>query len=118
MSKDFPSLTSKEKDAEARKWERGISFEETRPMSNRSKALWNLAKRGRGRPRKSPSEKAKRVLISLDPKILALAEAFATSNGLDRSKLFAVSVQAFIASEKAIENAMSGRAGRGERGVR
>lgn len=114
MSKDFPSMTSREKEAEARKWEKGISFEETRPMSRRSKALWQIAKRGRGRPRKAPSEKAKRVLISLDPKILALAEEFASSKGLDRSKLFAVSVQAFIASEKAIENAMSATTRRGE----
>lgn len=107
-------MTPKEKDAEARKWERGISFEETRPMSRRSKALWKIAKRGRGRPRKPSSEKAKRVLISLDPKTLALAEAFASSMGLDRSKLFAVSVQAFIASEQAIENEMSGAVPRGE----
>ena len=114
MSKDFPNMTSREKDAEARKWEKGISFEETRPMSRRSKALWEIAKRGRGRPRKASGEKARRVLISLDPKILALAEEFASSKGLDRSKLFAVSVQAFIASEKAIENAMSGTARREE----
>jgi hypothetical protein len=35
-------------------------------------------------------------------------EEFASSKGLDRSKLFAVSVQAFIAAEKAIEQAALG----------
>lgn len=105
--KDFLKMTPEERDAEARKWERGIDFDETRPMSERSQALWETAKRGRGRPRKPASERAKRVLISLDPNVFALVETFASARGLDRSKLFAVSVQAFIAAEKALEQTSS-----------
>lgn len=105
--KDFLSMTPKERDAEAKKWERGISYEETRPMSTRSRALWQGAKRGRGRPRKPADERAKRVLISLDPALFAVVEAFAVSKGLDRSKLFALSVQAFMAAEKAIQQALT-----------
>ncbi|HZL37229.1 MAG TPA: hypothetical protein VFC78_18055 [Tepidisphaeraceae bacterium] len=105
--KDFLKMTPEERDAEAEKWKRGIDFDETRPLSKRSQALWEIARRGRGRPRKPASERAKRVLISLDPNVLALVEAFAASKGLDRSKLFAVSVQAFIAAEKALQQAAS-----------
>jgi hypothetical protein len=101
MSKDFTRMTAAERDAEAKKWEREISFDETRPLSKRSKALWAMAKRGRGRPRKPTNEKAVRVLISLEPQLLALIEAFAISKGLDRSKLFTLSVQAFMAADHA-----------------
>src|SRR5690242_14168773 len=99
--KAFLTMTSEERDAEAKKWESGISFDQTRPMSKRSRALWEMARRGRGRPRKPANQRAKRVLISLDPKLFALVEEFASSKGLDRSKLFSLSVQAFIAAEKA-----------------
>jgi hypothetical protein len=101
MSKDFLKMSASERDAEAKKLERGILFEETRPMSARSKALWESAKRGRGRPRKPAGQKAQRILISIEPKLLALVESFAASNGLDRSRLFALSVQAFIAADSA-----------------
>jgi hypothetical protein len=53
---EFLGNDAAERDAEAAKWERGISFEETRPMSKRSKVLWALAKRGRGRPKKPVGE--------------------------------------------------------------
>jgi hypothetical protein len=106
-NKDFLSMTPAERDAEVKKWEKGISIEETRPMSKRSKALWDAAKRGRGRPPKPAGERAKRVLISLDPNLLASVEAFATAKGLDRSKLFAISVRAFMAAENAMQQAVS-----------
>lgn len=106
-NKDFLSMTPAERDAEARKWERGTSFEETRPLSKRTQALWELAKRGRGRPRKPADARARRVLISLDPELFAVVEAFASSRGLDRSKLFALSVQAFMAADKAHRQAFA-----------
>jgi hypothetical protein len=98
MKKDFLRMTAEERDAEAKKLERGISFKDTRPLSKHSRALWELAKRGRGRPRKPAGEKAERILISIEPQLLALIEKFTASNGLDRSKLFALSVKAFIAA--------------------
>ena len=92
MTKDFFKMTAEERDAEAKKWESGIPFKDMRPLSKRSKALWELAKRGRGRPKKPAAEKAVKVLVSIEPQLLALAEAFADSNGLDRSRLCALSV--------------------------
>ena len=106
-NKDFLKMTPEERDAEAKKWERGISFNETRPMSKRSQALWETARRGRGRPRKPAGERVRRILISIDPNLFALVEAFTASKGIDRSKLFAASVQAFMEAEKAIKKATS-----------
>ena len=99
MSKAFSELTAARRDAEAKKLDRAFSFEETRPMSEPSQALWAAAKRGRGRPPKPAGEKVERVLISIDPKLLAAVESFASANGLDRSKLFALGVQAFMAAD-------------------
>jgi hypothetical protein len=47
-----------------------------------SQALWALAKLGRGRSRKPADKHARRVLISLDPELFALVEAFAAAKGL------------------------------------
>src|SRR5437763_14005361 len=97
-NKEFLSMGPEERDAEAKKWVRGIRFDETRPMSRRSRALWEIAKRGRGRPPKPGNER---------PNLLAVVEAFASSKGLDRSKLFAMSVRAFMEADKAIQQDLS-----------
>jgi hypothetical protein len=115
MKKDFLKMTSQERDAEAKKLERGTSFEQTRPLSDRSKVLWDLAKRGRGRPPKPAGEKAARILISMEPGLLAIVEKFVASNGLDRSKLFALSVQAFIAADHAHRQAIPMKSGSSKR---
>ena len=109
MKKDFLKMTHAERDADAKKLQRRLSFDQTLPLSKRSEALLTLAKRGPGRPPKPPGEKAERILISIEPQLLALAEAYASANGLDRSKLFALSVQAFIASDHAHRQAVTGK---------
>src|SRR5208282_3352721 len=101
MKKPFLKMADQERDAEAQKWQSGISYHQTRPLSRRSQVLWAMAKRGPGRPRKPEGEKAQRVLISLDPRLLAVVEAYASANDLDRSRLFALSVEAFMAADKA-----------------
>ncbi len=119
MSKMFLKMTAQERDAEAKKLEKGITFKDTRPLSKRSQTLWSLAKRGRGRPRKPAGEKAERILISIEPRLLALIEEFAGANRLDRSKLFALSVQAFIAADNAHRqaHAKNDRVARTHRGL-
>jgi hypothetical protein len=107
MNKDFLKMTPEERDAEAKRWENGIDFGKTKPLSKNSQKLWELAKRGRGRPSKPADKRVRRVLISIEPKLLAAAEAFASSNGLDRSKLFALSLEAFIGAERAHRQASS-----------
>jgi hypothetical protein len=114
MSKHFLKMTKDERDAEAKSLEKGIPIKDTRPLSKHSQVLWGLAKRGPGRPPKLASEKAKRILISIEPKLLIAIEAFASANDLDRSKLFALSVQAFIASDSAHRRVLS----KGSTGIR
>lgn len=112
MSKKFLDMTDAERDQEAKKWGKGISFQETRPLSKRSKALWQMAKRGRGRPPKPANQRVRRVLISLEPQLFDLVETFAATRGLDRSKLFALSVKAFIASDDAHRQAVERKSNR------
>jgi hypothetical protein len=100
-------MTYEERDAEATKLEGGTSYEQTRPLSEESQFLWNLAKRGRGRPRKPSGEKSHRILISIAPNLLAEVETFVSKNGIDRSKLFALSVQAFLAADAAHRQAFA-----------
>jgi hypothetical protein len=57
MKKPFYHMTASERDAVAKTLARGISFDETRPLSKRSQALWDLAKRSPGRPPKPVGEK-------------------------------------------------------------
>ncbi len=105
MSKDFFKMTSKERDAEAKKWEKGVSFDETKPLSAKNKQLWQAAKRGRGRPPKAGHEKAKRFIVSMDPAIFKMVTEYVAESGIDRSKLTSMSLLAFLysaAAQKAI----------------
>jgi hypothetical protein len=109
MRKHFLKMTNDERDAEARKLEKTISYKDTRPLSKRAKVLWGLAKRGPGRPPKPSNQKAKRILISIEPTLLEIIEAFVSANHLDRSKLFALSVRAYINNGNASRKALSKR---------
>ena len=58
-------------------------------MTTRERLRWERAKRGRGRPSRAPGQKAVRVLLTIQPPLLAEADAFARRHGLSRSELFA-----------------------------
>jgi hypothetical protein len=47
-SKSFFAMTDAERDAEIARFDKGIRFEDTRPLSAKSRLLWAMAKRGRG----------------------------------------------------------------------
>jgi hypothetical protein len=69
-----------------------------RTMTARERRRWQRAKRGRGRPSKAPGEKAVRVLVTIQPPLLAEADAFARSHGLSRSELFARGLRVVFAA--------------------
>ena len=77
----FIQMTSAERDADVAKYDAGVPFEQTRPLTARERARWERATRGPGRPPKPDSEKAVRVLISIDPALLARAHATARRRG-------------------------------------
>ena len=47
------------------------------------------------------SQKVVRFLVSMDPKLLAVTKAYASAAGLDRSKLIALGLRAFLAADPA-----------------
>lgn len=109
MSKLFHAMTSAQREADLAFLEKGVSFEQTRPLSAKSKAMWELAKRGPGRPAKRPGEKAVRFLVSMDPHLLSVVDTYASLAGLDRSRLVALSLRAFLAADPAHRQALRDR---------
>lgn len=93
--KSFFAMTDAERDAEVARFDKGIRFEDTRPLSAKSKLLWEAARHGRGRPQKPA--KVARVLITVEPELLSLADRFARRNGLSRSEMIAKGLHLIMA---------------------
>jgi len=70
---------------------RGITPEKLRPLTAEQRARWEAAKRGR--PRKAPGTKAVPTLITVEPQLLRLADAYAKKAGVSRSQLFSDAVR-------------------------
>jgi hypothetical protein len=85
--------------AEASKKLEGIRFEETRELTSAEKAMWEQARRGPGRPRKAPGEKAARVLVTIAPDLLAQADAYAQRHDISRAELFARGLVTILARD-------------------
>jgi len=64
-----------------------ITLAKLRPLTPEQRAQWKAAKRGR--PRKPPGAKSVPTLITVEPKLLRQADAYAKKAGLSRSQLFA-----------------------------
>jgi hypothetical protein len=85
--KSFFKMTPSERDADVRKFDKGLSFEQLRPLSAKNQLLWEAAKRPRGRPRLGKG--AVRVLVTLDPALLEQVDRYVTDRHLKRSQLIA-----------------------------
>jgi len=84
---------------EASKKLAGINFDRTRQMSPAERAAWSEARRGPGRPRKAPGEKAARVLVTLAPALLAAADGYAQREGISRAELIARGLLTVLAKD-------------------
>ncbi|MBI4586367.1 MAG: hypothetical protein HY717_20350 [Planctomycetes bacterium] len=89
MNKPFTKMTASELADATREFDKPSPPGRFRPMTARERRQWERAKRGRGRPSKAPGQKAVRVLLTIQPTLLAEADAFARRHGLSRSDLFA-----------------------------
>ncbi len=98
--KTFFQMTPAERDADVRRYDKGVDFAKTRPLSAKGRLLWERAKRGR--PAKPPGEKSSRVLITLEPALLKQADRLARSQGLSRSELIARGIRSVIAATGAM----------------
>ena len=78
-SKSFFKMTPAERDADVARYDQGVDFERTAPLSAPQRARWERAKSGTS-PMQAVNEEA-RVLISVNPKLLAKAHARARREG-------------------------------------
>ena len=85
----FFDLSPAERDAVAAKLAKGTDYRDTRPLSRKDRALWEAAKRGRGRPRKRPENKAVPVRVTFEPNLLARVDAYTKARGMSRAQLLA-----------------------------
>jgi hypothetical protein len=74
---------------------RGVTPRKLRPLTPEQRKRWENAKRGR--PRKPPGTKAVPTLITVEPRLLRQADAYAKKAGLSRSQLFADAVRRRLA---------------------
>jgi hypothetical protein len=87
--KSFFGLTRAEKEADVARLAKGTDYKDTRPLSAREKALWEAARRGRGRPPKAPGAKSVAVQVTFEPRLLEKIDDFAHSKKMSRSELLA-----------------------------
>jgi hypothetical protein len=93
--KSFFEMTAGERDQTVEALDRESLFEESRPLSPKGKALWELAKRRRGRPKLGAG--AVKVLVTFDPALLERVDAYAKGKNLKRSQLIALALKKQIA---------------------
>lgn len=93
--RSFLKLSDAERDAAVKQFDRETSFEETKPLSPKVKALWERARRGRGSPRNGRNAKA--VVIAVDKSLLERTDRYAEAHGLSRSELIEQGLQAILA---------------------
>jgi hypothetical protein len=88
-TKSFFDLTKSEKEAVVARLAKGTDYADTRPLSSKDKALWEAAKRGRGRPPKPPEAKAVAVQVTFEPQLLHKIDAYAAARKMSRAELLA-----------------------------
>jgi len=81
------SLMSSAELAQATKAYKQMVIDKTRPLNAGERRLWELAKRGRGRPRIGKG--ARKISISLEGNLLERTDALAKRRGVNRSVLIA-----------------------------
>jgi hypothetical protein len=98
--KSFFEMTAAERAADVARFDKGLSFDETGPLSAKGKLLWRRAKRGRGRPPKPAGEKSARVLITVEPALLSKADRYARRRDLSRSELVAIALRQMMSGTR------------------
>jgi hypothetical protein len=75
---------------------RNVTPDQLRPLTPAQQEQWNAAKRGR--PKKSSAAKSVPTLITVEPRLLRRADAYARKAGLSRSQLFSDALKQRIRS--------------------
>ena len=83
--KSFLKMSATDRDKDVSKYDAGVSFEETRPLTPAEQARWERARGGHAK--RTEGEKDVPVVIRLDPRLLAKAHAAAQRDGKSLSTL-------------------------------
>lgn len=97
----YGKLTRAQLDAESNQYDREFSAISLRPSTNR-----RPHPKKRGRPRKPANEKAARVLLTMEPALLAAADAAADRSGLTRARLFDQAVREWLSADRRRERSV------------
>ena len=89
----FMAMTDAERDAEVAEFEKEFVGLRGRPLTAAQKALHRRAKKKVSRAAVS---NGRRVVVTLEPKLVARADAFAKARGTSRSRLIAQGLEAVI----------------------
>jgi len=100
QTKPWSEMTAEELEAATRSFE-NIRLKDTRPLNEKELAIWERAKRGRGRPRNG--EGAVRVLVTLERRLKSAADEFAKKKGIGRSELITRALRQVIGSAKGLK---------------
>ncbi len=92
----FMAMTDAQRDAEVAKYDQE-DLSPGKPLTARQRKQWNMAKR-RGRPAKHPSQRARRILVTLPPALLKQTDLYAKEHGMSRAALVAQSLRAVVAA--------------------
>jgi len=88
----FLQLSPADRDKVVSSFEQGISYDRTRPLSEKGKLLWARAKRGRPKVGKG----ARRVLITLEGGLLQKTDCAAKRCGKNRSQFISVALRSAL----------------------
>jgi hypothetical protein len=83
--KPFAKLTALQRDKAVAKYDAGVSFDETRPLTASESARWSRARNGGPKP--GGDDKDVAIVIRIDPRLLAKAHAAAQRDGKSLSAL-------------------------------
>jgi hypothetical protein len=98
MKKPFTKMTASELAEVTKEFNTPGAAEKFKPLSPTERKQWNREKRGR--PRKAMREKSVRVLISINPELLAAAHRIAREKGNTLSGFIADRLTAAIPKKR------------------
>ncbi len=95
---DYGKMNAVQLQTATRQFDRPMVIDDAKPLIAAERGRWKNAKSTNlgGRPRKPSEEKSVRILMTIEPRLLKLADAAAKKRGISRSELFANGIRAVV----------------------
>jgi hypothetical protein len=94
LSKPYWEMNTRELAEATREFDGDLDWSRLRPLNAKEKALWERAKRKRGRP--PVGEGSKVISLSVEKSLLQRSDNFAKKQGLTRAQLFARALESLL----------------------